>query len=298
MYYPEGNREQYMVTYVRKYSNLRKFIVKCRKAALERNNMAYFKINLYMNAVKRYTTFDMFIPNEVKDDMPKKETVYTKRSTKTLFLLHGYTGNASNYVPEEMAEKYNFAIVMPTGENSFYLDGLSSDRQFQTMIKELVLYVRKTFYLAMCAEDTFICGMSMGGYGALHTAFAYPEMFSKAGAMSSALVIHDIAQMKENECNDIRNYEYYREIFGDIKSIENSHFNPEYQVIQLQKSGTAIPDIYMCCGLEDMLLEKNREFHNFLTEHNVKHVYKESTGNHEMRFWNEYVIKIVEWMFA
>ena len=58
-----------------------------------------------------------------------------------------------------------------------------------------------------------------------------------------------------------------------------------------------IPDIFMCCGTEDFLLENNREFHNFLENRNIPHEYFESKGNHDMTFWNEYAEKAVKWMF-
>ena len=49
-----------------------------------------------------------------------------KGPLRTLFLLHGYTGCAGNYVPFELIQKYNIAVIMPNGENSFYLDGLGT----------------------------------------------------------------------------------------------------------------------------------------------------------------------------
>ena len=260
--------------------------------------MAYFRIDLFVNALRRQAAFEVFLPNDIKEDEPPEDNIYTKRPTKTLFLLHGYTGKAGNWIPEELAKKYNFAIVMPNGENGFYTDGLSTGHQYQTMMVELVTYVRKTFGLAMKAEDTYICGMSMGGYGSLHTAFAYPEIFGKVGAMSSALIVHGIAHMKENDGNDVANYHYYHECFGNLETIEESLHNPEVQLLGLKEKGIRIPEIYMCCGTEDELLETNRELHIFMKNHDIEHVYLESAGVHDMAFWNEYTEKIVEWMFA
>ena len=58
--------------------------------------------------------------------------------------------------------------------------------------EEIVDYVRKTFGLAMTPEDTYITGISMGGYGALRTALAHPETFGKVTGQSSAIIIHGI----------------------------------------------------------------------------------------------------------
>lgn len=256
--------------------------------------MAYYTIKIYSDCLKRQTTFEMLIPN----DIPNTDPVYGKRNMKTLFLLHGWTGSAGNWVPEYLAEKYNFAIVMPSGENSFWLDGISTGHKFCTFLgEELTEYIRKTFGIAKTAEDTCIMGLSMGGFGALHTAFAYPEVFGRTAALSSALIVYDISGMKQGENNDVANYEYYRECFGDLDKVLESDNNPEVLIKNLKARGKKIPKIYMACGTEDFLLENNRRFHKFLDETEIPHSYYESSGGHDMTFWNEYAIKFVKMMF-
>lgn len=261
--------------------------------------MAYYQIKFFSNSLKRVTSFEMFLPNDAREDVPHEDTEYSKRKMKTLFLLHGYTGNAGNWVPENLAEKYNFAIVMPNGENAFWLDGISTGHQFCTFLGiELVNYLRKTFGLAMDANETYIMGLSMGGFGSLHTALYYPDRFGKLAALSSALIVHEIAHMKEGGSNEVANYAYYHECFGDLETVEESDNNPEVLAKRLKDEGKQIPEIYMSCGTEDFLLENNRELHTFLDNIGVKHVYLESSGNHDMTFWNEYAMKFVEMMFA
>lgn len=256
--------------------------------------MAYFTIRLFSNSLIRRTAFEMIIPNDVRNDIPE-----SMGKMKTLFLLHGWTGDAWNWVPEYLAEKYNFAIVLPSGENSFWLDGISAGNKFCTFIgQELVDYIRRTFGLAMSHEETYIMGLSMGGFGALHTALAYPETFGKAAALSSALIVHDIAGIKEGYRDDKANYEYYRECFGDLDKVLESENNPETLVKKLKSQGKKLPEIFMACGTEDFLLENNRKFHDFLNENNVPHTYIESAGGHDMKFWDEYAVKFTEMMFG
>ena len=261
--------------------------------------MAKLQIEYFSNALHRATTFDMVIPNDPWGGVPPEKDAAHSRPMATLFLLHGYTGKAGNWVPDGLAEKYNFAIVMPTAENSFYLDGEATGRNYQTMVgEELVDYVRKTFSLAMGPEDTCIAGLSMGGFGALHTGLAYPDRFGKIGALSSALIVHEIAHMKPGGDNGVANYAYYRTCFGDLETVEERDVNPEVLAHRLKAAGARIPEIYMCCGTEDFLIEKNREMHRFLESEGIAHQYHESKGIHDMVFWQEYIVKIVEWMFA
>lgn len=257
--------------------------------------MAYFQIEFFSNSLIRPVTFKMFLPNDPRIDPFAPVENKELPPMKTLFVLHGYTGAAENWNLEALAQQYNFAIVSPNGENSFYLDRPASGHKFQTFLGvELVDYLRRTFRLAMKPEETYITGLSMGGFGALHTALAYPETFGKVGAMSSALIVHDIARREPG----IGNYEYYLECFGDLDTVEERDTNPEVLVKELKKAGKKLPEIFMCCGTEDFLLEPNRVFHRFLEGEQVPHLYFESKGNHDQVFWDEYKVKIVNWMFG
>ena len=252
--------------------------------------MAKLNIDLFLKSLNRQGSFEMILPN----DMPNE----SGRPITTIFHLHGYTGKAESWVPQELIQKYNIAVVSPNGENGFYLDGLSTGHNYATLVgEELVDYVRRTFGLAKTPEETYIMGISMGGFGALRTGLAYPDVFGKAAGMSAALIVHGIAHMKEGEDNGMANYAYYHECFGDLETVEESRANPETLVKELKAAGKKIPDIYMCCGTEDFLIEPNRQFHQFLTEQSVQHEYHESPGVHDGVFWTEYAPKVVDWFF-
>jgi len=260
--------------------------------------MSNIKVEFFSNSLIRPVAFEMYIPNDFRTDIVRPHNTYYDRNCKTVFILHGYTGWGKGWDSlYELAEKYNFALVFPSGENSFYLDSEATAGKYGTFIGcELVEYIRKTFGLCRSKEDTFISGLSMGGFGALHTGLAYPDNFSKIVALSSALIVHGISGMKPGEKNEVANYYYYRNCFGDLDNLIKSDNNPETLVEKLIKQGKNIPKIFMACGTEDFLLATNRRFHDFLIEHNVNHEYFESRGNHDMIFWNEYFAKGFEWM--
>ncbi len=254
--------------------------------------MAFLTVKYHSRCLNRHITFDMFMPN----DEPSADG----RPMRTLFLLHGYDMSGWNWVPEYLAVKYNFAVVAPNGENSFWLDGISTGHRFASLLgEELPDYLNRTFGLAKSREDTRIMGLSMGGFGALHTALAYPERFGAAAGLSSALIVHEVAGMEPGKVdNGYANYEYYRECFGEPDKVLTSPANPEFLVDSLLAAGKKLPDIYMCCGTEDFLTENNREFHRFLTDRGVKHEYYEGPGVHDFSFWNEYTPKMIELLFG
>lgn len=261
--------------------------------------MAHFQITCYSNALHRRMTFQAWIPNDRRTDIPGGDA--PRPPMKTLFALHGYTGMSENWVPEEMMDKYNIAVVSASAENSFYLDAEASGHQFETMVAvELVDYVRKTFGLAMRPEETYIAGISMGGYGAVHLGLKYPDRFGKIGMLSAALLVHGLDGWTADEPDRgmLGNYAFFRETFGDLTTVAVRDTNPEVQIRSLKAAKQQIPPIFQCVGTEDFLLEPNRTFHNFLLAENVPHAYFESKGGHDNVFWQEYVVKMVDWMFG
>lgn len=264
--------------------------------------MALFQIDFYSKALSKITGVNVILPNDIFTEMVANNNNY-KREVKTLFLLHGYSGSNKDWLlgsrVQEMAIKYNLAIVMPSGDNSFYLDGEGTGRAYcQFVGKELVDYVAKTFRLSNKKEDIFIGGYSMGGFGAIHMGLIFPETFDKIFALSSALIIHNIKNMKEDFKDAVADYYYYSSTFGDLTKLDKSENNPEYLITMMKEKDQKIAPIYMACGTEDFLLEENRAFHKFLLKEKVDVHYVESQGIHDWTFWNQYLEPAVSWLLG
>lgn len=254
--------------------------------------MAYGNFDFFSDCLKRIVSFRIILPNEEIEEGEK---------LKVLYLLHGYNGINSDWMLNcnlaELSSKYKLCIVLPIGENSFYLDGEATGRKYASFVgAELPDYISRTFPVCYNKENTFIGGFSMGGFGAIHTVFAYPERFGAAFALSSALIVNEVKEMKPGYGNEIANYEYYRLNFGEPSLLKNSENNPEYQVSELIRTGQKLPKLYMACGTEDFLLEKNREFAEYLKNCGVEFTYKEGKGEHNFDFWGKYLIDAVAWL--
>ncbi len=230
-----------------------------------------------------------------------KDNPHYQRKTKTLILLHGYNGGSSDWLygsqMQDYSMKYNLAVVTPAGRNSFYLNKISTGYQFQTLNgEELIRFLRDTYRLTMTKEDTFIGGFSMGGFGALHTGFAYPETFGGVMALSSALIIHQLKDMSPKMQSPMANYEYYVDTFGDLSKAEKSDHNPEVLFKRNKRKGIANPRIYMACGTEDFLITPNREMRDFLKKQKADLKYEEGPGMHNWDFWTPYTYKGIEYL--
>ncbi len=264
--------------------------------------MALLQVNYFSEALMKTTTFHIFLPNDIQPVMIQGNKNYD-RKIKTLYLLHGFSGGTLDWMlgssAQDMAAKYNLAIVMPSGDNSFYLDAKATGRAYGKFVgEELVNYVSKTFGLSDKREDIYIGGLSMGGFGAIHTGIKYFDTYHKIFALSSALIIHNIKDKKSEFKDGIANYDYYTLTFGDLSQLEQSENNPEYLVKMLKGDNKRIPPIFMACGTEDFLLQENRNFHKFLVNEKVDVIYQESTGIHDWKFWNEYLEPAIIWLLA
>jgi len=225
---------------------------------------------------------------------------------KTLYLLHGIFGSCMSWLAESRikrwAEEKNIAVVMPSGDNGFYVDQARSYNLHGEFVgKELVEMTRKMFPLSHKREDTFIAGLSMGGFGALRNGLKYHETFSQIAALSSALVLERAVELTYDEPHITKNRGYLESCFGDIDDALASDKNPKVLIRMLKEKkarnpDTRIPKIYMACGTEDPLVENNRDFRDFLKGNGIECAYTEGPGAHDWEFWDTYIKKALDWL--
>ena len=108
---------------------------------------------------------------------------------KCLYLLHGLSDDHSIWLRrtsiERYAADYGACIVMPCGARSFYTDMKYGMKYFSYITEELPSIVSEFLKVSNKREDTYIAGLSMGGYGALKAALKKPEVFCAAAGLSS-----------------------------------------------------------------------------------------------------------------
>ena len=259
--------------------------------------MASGRMEFHAQTIMQHANFAFVLPNDVEMAEVKDPRHYN-RPTKSLILLHGLTGTDTDWlfggVAQEMAIQYNLAVFMPTAGNFFYLDrGYPGGNWGSYVGEELPDYIRKVFGYCDKREDTIIGGLSMGGYGTLHTALNYPERFSAAIALSSALRIHAIAAGMQD---GVMPPEMFRDVFGAPDTLLNTDKDPEWQYKRLKAAGKDIPSIYLAIGTEDSLYAPNQEFRRFLEEQQADFRYEDGPGGHNWTFWNEYLNRGLAWV--
>ena len=191
----------------------------------------------------------------------------------------------------------NLAVVMPAGENAFYVDQPSIGAMHGQFIgEELVEITRKMFPLSRKREDTFIGGLSMGGFGALRNGLKYHDTFGAVICLSGAL--HVLENPEESRADSFAHEEGY---FGNLVEAAKSDKNPAILIEQLKEArkknpSVNVPTVFQACGTEDGLLEVNRLYHKRMEESGMDIVYYESKGGHEWDFWDEWIKKALDWL--
>jgi S-formylglutathione hydrolase FrmB len=259
--------------------------------------MANFQIDFFAQTLRRKVLLTAVIPM----DAPPAIMPALPETFKPVFLLHGFSGNHTDWLYSaplgELAAKHGLAFIMPAGENSFWLNDEIRMAMYEDFVcKELPSFCRKIFPLSTKAKDTTVGGLSMGGFGAIHSGLAHPEVFGNIIALSSALITDEVSNMKDGQGNSVAPYSYYCHTFGPPEKLSGSHNDPHALAKTLVDNRATIPNIYMACGTEDFLINENRDFHKCLQSLNITHEYVEGPGVHDWQFWNVYLAKALEWL--
>ena len=221
---------------------------------------------------------------------------------KTLVLLHGVTGNSADWLcgtrVRELAERLGIAVIMPSGNNSFYLDQAATHNHYGQFVgAELVAVARRMFPLSARREDTFIGGLSMGGYGALRNGLRYAETFGAIMAFSAAVVTGGLDRGFA-EAPFYRRREFMEDIFGPLDAVVGTDKDPVHLARQLVEAGQPCPRVYLACGTEDGLVGPNRTLADQLTGLGLDVTHREAPGGHTWDYWSTTLPQGMEWLVA
>ena len=156
-----------------------------------------------------------------------------------LFLLHVRGRHHRSLVdPDDTRASLleaNFFIVLPNGEDGWYIDSpVTTEDRYAAHLSQLVGLVNSLYPVTHDRRKTGITGWSMGGYGAVRYAEAYPERF---GALASIIGLLDFPRLET--LPEGQNYTVPRERFGN-DPIEWRRYNPLHQADRLRDTAVLI----------------------------------------------------------
>ncbi|MDR2134238.1 MAG: esterase family protein [Treponema sp.] len=212
---------------------------------------------------------------------------------KTLFLLHGISGNAANFVHNTpvhfYSQQYGIAIIMPEVQRSFYQDMKGGLLYYSYITKELPALCAELFNISVTRENLSIAGLSMGGYGAMYAAFSAPEVFSACGAFAPACDIKSqVASYNRYAGFGQVGYRMEHEfagIFGEDFAVPDSI--DLYRLSGKVSRESLKPRLYIGTGTEDPLHDQSVKFRDHVQKLDIDMIYEEWPGDHDWIFGNE-----------
>ena len=254
--------------------------------------MAFVQVQSFSEALNVASTVNVILPEATqgigiqaagKNELPK-----------VLYLLHGYSDDHSIWLRRTSVERYaaahNLAVIMPAVNHSFYANEVYGEKYWDYVATELPKVLHRFFRLSSKPEDTFVAGLSMGGYGAMKLALSFPERFGAAACFSGALDIADTYGSGRHQSEE------QTRIFGDVKTIPGSD-NDLFHLLAKNSKAKKKPRLYVSCGTADFLYH---QFKKFIPEAkkagwNVT-TYEEEGVGHEWAFWDREISKFIPWM--
>lgn len=202
-----------------------------------------------------------------------------------LYLLHGYSGNFSNWVKHSnvaaLADQYGYMIVCPDGGyGSWYWD-IKNDRnyQYETFVaKELIDYIDGHYATVQDRKGRAISGLSMGGHGALSLAIKHQDLYGAAGSTAGGV--------------DFRPFPLNWEIKDRIGNYADSTKAWDDRVVinMIPKLINNKLRLIIDCGKEDFFYHVNVALHDKLMYHNINHTFVTSEGGHNWGYWSRSIV--------
>src|SRR5213079_629369 len=176
-----------------------------------------------------------------------------------LYYLHGLGDNEQSFsrsggwtLIEDLREHGkigDFLIVAPEGGASFYINSADGEQRYSDFfLREFMPYIEKKYRIQPGREARAITGISMGGFGALRFAFAYPELFSAVSAQSPALITDSPEELNQLGRSRPEAAEALAPLIGDPINISHWKANDPFTLLKKNKNALKTTAIYFNCG--------------------------------------------------
>lgn len=219
----------------------------------------------------------------------------TQERYSTVYLLHGFNGDYSNWVKQtdlvKYLQGYNYIVICPDGKNSWYSNSIVvQNANYEDLIaKEIIPFVDRKYRTKQSKFSRAIAGLSMGGYGAAKYGLKYPQLFFFAGCISPSIQfpagLEDSAIVARRSKETIKSV---REMFGE-KRHESWSTNDIFELTEKMNSKTA-PYFYLAVGSQDGIPEIIELTHTFaatLRKKGIPFEMHETAGAHDWKFWDK-----------
>jgi len=249
--------------------------------------------------LKRAVRYCVYIPEGYDSSAPRRYPL--------LYYLHGLGDNEQSLfnsggwtLIDNLRRQHKigeFLIAAPQGWRSFYInsaDGLFRYSDF--FLHEFMPHIEGKYRVVPGRAKRAITGISMGGYGALRFALAYPQLFSAVSAQSAALITETPRELDAAVSSGYPLASVIAAVFGNPINIphwnaNNPFFLAKKNMVELKKVA-----IYFNCGQQDNYgFEKGAaKLNDELNRGHVPHEYRPYPGDHSISYFISHFDEVME----
>jgi S-formylglutathione hydrolase FrmB len=203
-----------------------------------------------------------------------------------LYLLHGLSDDHTAWLRYTAIGRYadaaGLAVVMPAVQRSFYANEAHGHRFWDFVSEELPSVVQSFFQVTSSPSETYVAGLSMGGYGALKLALTHPSRYAAAASLSGAL--------------DLRTVLAWDERAELLDRVFDGEVGDDDDLFALLEGASGVPPLHLSCGLQDPLLPGTEKLAAAATAGGVDVRLDLRPGSHEWSLWDEVIEDVIAWL--
>lgn len=224
-----------------------------------------------------------------------------------LYFLHGLGDNEQTLfktggltVIDDFREQHkvsDFLIVTPEAKASFYVNSADGKVRYSDFfLQEFIPYIEGKYSVQRTRSARAITGISMGGYGALHFAFAHPELFSAVSAQSAALMTESAQELNAGLHSGTPMARLLGSVFGT--PINMAHWRENDPLLLAKKNHAAVSRMaiyFNCADRDEYGFETGAtKLHQELQAESIKHEYHVYPGDHSAAYFLSHLREVLQ----
>lgn len=235
----------------------------------------------FSDSMKREIGYAVYVPPGYGFDPGSGNTENREKRYPVIYWLHGKGGDESMgfdirlfafFHQAVTEEKIRPAIIVcpNCGSYSMFCDSYDKTIMGETiLIRELIPLIDKNYMTIADSSGRAIEGFSMGGFGAVKSAFKFPEMFSSVVAYGASL--HDLDSVSSNR----------PEVFERMFGANGDYFQQNSPYVLAQKNAVLIKKnlkVKFINGTLDFTLQNNLKLNSLLDKLEINYDFKVLDG--------------------
>lgn len=275
--------------------------------------MSLIQADFHSSILKMDQSVYVVLPEEKRDSevpyfSPSRPPL--PRRFPALYLLHGTSQDYSEWQRFTAIERYanqkGIAVIMPSAQLSAYSDMVYGEAWQQYIVFELPELMESWFPIASGQENRFICGLSMGGYGAAKIGLRFPQRYGAIGSLSNG----NHAYKRVLDASPTRSDAMPNQLIDErhlfcwgLSSGQTPVDTPEdlYWLANVaMTSEKPLPRLFHMVGTADRNIVPARHMRDFfqsLAGDPFHYTYfEEEMGNHTWKDWDRWIEIFLQWL--